>query len=246
VIQRLARDFMELIYPAACPVCREATGGPWLCGTCAAGLDGVAAAPACSRCALPVATEGAVCPWCAGRSFAPFEKIVALGRFRDPLKQLIHHAKFHRQWTVGERLADRLLEEDRVKALLTGADVLVAVPLHWSRQIDRGYNQAEVVARALGRRCRLKVARAIVRTKNTQPQTTLKARAERARNVRGAFKLVRPGAVEGKRVVLIDDVMTTAATIRSAARAMRAARPASLCAIVLAVADPRSRDFEAI
>lgn len=143
-------------------------------------------------------------------------------------------------------LADRLLEQERVKGLMSETQVIVPVPLHRLRQVARGYNQAEVTARRLARRCRLPVARPVIRLRNTESQTNMTSAAQREENMRDAFALVDPKPVRGRHVVVVDDVMTTGATLRAVARALRPAKPASLCAVVLAVADPKGRDFKAI
>ena len=124
------------------------------------------------------------------------------------------------------------------------SDVVVPVPLHRLRQIGRGYNQAEVVARRLASRCRKKLARPVVRLRNTESQTNMPSATQREQNMRDAFALLEDRHVRGKHVVVVDDVMTTGATLRAVAQALRPARPASLCAVVLAVADPKGRDFK--
>jgi ComF family protein len=133
-----------------------------------------------------------------------------------------------------------------VKVLLTESEVIVPVPLHRLRQISRGYNQAEVIARRLASRCRVRLARPLVRLRNTESQTNMTSATQREENMRDAFALVNPRPIRGKNVVLVDDVMTTGATLRAVARALKPAKPASLCAIVLAVADPKGRDFQAV
>jgi len=243
----LARDVIDFVYPATCPVCgASAEASRCLCLSCAEELDHLAAAPGCDRCAVPLAEAGAPCPWCDGKSLYPFEKIVKLGVYQDPLKHLIHQMKYHRRWALAEVLADRLFQEERVKGLLTETDCIMPVPLHPMRQISRGYNQAEILAKRFARRCRLKLVKPIVRLKHTQTQTAAHSRARRAENLKDAFGLIDPRSVRGRHVVIVDDVMTTGATLQSVGRALKPAKPASLCAIVLAVADPRGRDFQQI
>jgi ComF family protein len=189
--------------------------------------------------------EGAACPYCEGGGIYPFERIVALGPFRDPLRMVIHQIKYHHRWPVAEILARQLLRQQRVLEVLEQTDRIVAVPLHWSRHIARGYNQAESVARRL-KRPEIKIVRPIVRLKNTQTQTATHNRAQREENLRYAFGLINAKSIRGQRVTIVDDVMTTASTLKSAARAIREAKPASISAIVLAVADPRRHDFSAV
>jgi ComF family protein len=177
----------------------------------------------------------------------PLGRIVALGPFREPLRAIIHSMKYRYRWPVAEILADQMLRQDRIRQLLDETDVLVPIPLHWSRQIWRGYNQADGLARRLARNRRLLgVAYPIVRLKNTAAQTTVCSIADRADNLRFAFGLSNPRSIRGKRIALVDDVSTTASTLKAAARAMGEASPAAINAVVIAVADPRRSDFQAI
>ena len=137
--------------------------------------------------------------------------------------------------------------QPRVREVLDQIDLLIPTPLHWSRHVRRGYNQADSLACRLAKyRKGIAVVRPIVRLKNTPAQTTVNSAADRAANLRFAFGLVDGRRIRGKRVALVDDVMTTGATLKAAARALDDAGPASIHAIVLAIADPRRRDFQAV
>ena len=208
-------------------------------------MDRLEDSPACPRCAAPLAEEGAPCPWCLGKGLHPFQRIVRLGVFHDPLKDLIHKMKYNRQWPVGELLAHRLWEHEPAQALLKCADRIVPVPLYRWRQVERGYNQAEVIARRLVQLSGNSLAQPAVRLRNTPTQTEFHSRAKRVENLRDAFGLTRPQDIFARHVVVVDDVMTTGATLQSLGRVLRQAAPASLSAIVLAIADPRGRDFQA-
>jgi ComF family protein len=238
---------LDFCYPGACACCRAATeGAAVLCEGCEAELQKLESAPACRSCAKPLAEHGAPCPWCLGDGVAHYEWVLRLGTYTDPLKHLIHQMKYHQRWPLAEVLADRLADQEWVKALLSETDVIVPVPLHRLRQVSRGYNQSEVIARRLARRHRIRVARPVLRLRNTESQTNMTSAAQREENMREAFALVNPRAVRGKHVVVVDDVMTTGATLRAFAHALRPAKPKSLCAVVVAVADPRGRDFKRV
>jgi ComF family protein len=154
--------------------------------------------------------------------------------------------KYRRRWRLADELAERLLAEERVRRLLDECDVLVPVPLHWARHIGRGYNQADVLASALARRVKRRVVRPASRIRHTPRQTGMHSRTVREENVRGAFALKHPAQIAGKRVVIVDDVMTTAATLQTLGRVLKPAHPAAMSALVLAVADPRGQDFQVI
>jgi ComF family protein len=124
---------------------------------------------------------------------------------------------------VASRLARALLEDERARTLVAGSHVIVPVPLHPRRLRERGFNQAGLIARELGRRVgRPCGEKALVRRLDTVPQAGLSAAARR-RNVADAFVVRRKGQVAGQVVTLVDDVLTTGATAYACARALRAA-----------------------
>ena len=243
-LTRWLKATLDFCFPGVCAACgEECDGGSQLCTGCAAALDTLMTAAACGRCASPLAYPDAPCPHCEGKGRRPFARIAALGRFGEPLRAIIHHIKYHRAWPLAEYLADVLADHEPTKGLLTGADVLIPIPLHPLRQWSRGYNQSAVISARLASRCSIRHDHALIRVHHTETQTHMPSRARREINLKGAFALRDSKAVTGKHVVLIDDVRTSGATLRSAATTLRPAKPASLSAIVLAVADPRGRDF---
>jgi ComF family protein len=171
---------------------------------------------------------------------------VRLGVFSDPLRTLVHRIKYRHGWPLAEFLADRLAEHPPAAAMLKEADCLVPIPLHPLRQWARGYNQAAVIAERIGKRCKKPLRSPLVRLRNTQTQTTLHAQAKRVENLRNAFGLIDAKSVRDRRVVLFDDVMTSGATARSAARALADAGPVSISVLAVAVADPKGRAYEFI
>ena len=246
-VLQLARDVIDFCYPGICAACR-ATADPrqTLCDACTAKLGELESAAACPQCAMPLAQVGSPCPFCKGKGIAHYESVLRLGVFENPLKDLIHFLKYQRRWAAGDFLAERLLAKAEVRSLIRSADVLVPVPLHPLRHFTRGYNQAGVVARFLAKELNKPIARPLKRIRNTESQTNLRSRQKRVENLKDAFGLRSAKAVHEKRVLVIDDVMTTGATLQSVARALKAAEPAALDALVIAVADPKHRDFEVL
>ena len=251
MLLQLARDLFDFCYPPQCASCDGPPDSPYggrimLCSTCETGLRRIEAVAACGRCGLPLAEPEAPCPFCMGRGRFRYKQVLRLAPFREPLKHLIHQMKYQRQWHLANGLAERLGQKRPVLDLLASADCLLPVPLHRLRQTGRGYNQAELIADALARRARkaagrrLAVIRPVVRLVHTETQTNLHSPGKRAANLRHAFGLVDARRVRGRHIVVVDDVLTTGATLKALARALRPAKPASLSVIVLAVVDPRA------
>lgn len=152
--------------------------------------------------------------------------------YADPVDGWLPRFKFARDLAAGRVLAELLLEDPRLPALIAGIDGLVPLPLHRARLGERGYNQALELARPLARALDLPLRpNWLQRIRATAPQTGLDARARR-RNLRGAF--VADVAMSGQRVLLIDDVITTGSSMLEASRACR--RAGALEVRVLAVA----------
>jgi ComF family protein len=248
---RAAGPVVAFCYPRECASC----GFPFeaaqaedseLCGACALALEQIAAAPACGRCAMPAAAVGTPCPHCLGRSVPPFERVASLGVLRHPLQRLVHRAKYAGRWRLAEMLVERAMRRGDVRQLMEHVDVVVPVPMYRWRQVLRGYNQAEVIGQHLARLGGKRFCRVAVRAQSTAVQAQLHARAKRFENLRNAFVLDRPAAIAGKRVLVVDDVLTTGATLVAMGRTLTAAEPAKLFGMVLAVADPKGRAFEVI
>jgi ComF family protein len=250
-VRTLTSHLIDFCYPRVCLACdasldETSASTLSLCDDCSFELAALQAAPFCDRCGMPVVELDDPCAHCQGKGVPHFERVIRLGVFDDPLKHLIHQMKYHRRWPIAEMLARKLVDHEPVKALLSETDVLVPVPLHPFRQISRGFNQAEVIAKTIGRICRLRIVKPLVRARRTPMQTSMPSSAQRMQNMRDAFLLVDGKRIRNKHVVLIDDVMTTGATLQSAARALVDAKPASLCTLTIAIADPKHRDFQSI
>jgi ComF family protein len=159
------------------------------------------------------------------------DKIRSVVLFDGVVRQAIHRFKYERLSGMAEPFGSMLAEYWRAAQLT--ADWLIPVPLHPSRERDRGYNQSELLARQLGRRVNVALSsKGLRRTRATAVQMTLNA-AERRQNVAGAFECVEP-RVKGMRVVIIDDVGTTGATLDACAQAVLKAGAVSVMGLTLA------------
>jgi competence protein ComFC len=244
--KQLTVTLADFCYPRVCPICNQlSSAGTW-CEACDKQLSDLQFAPACDVCAMPLSQHLAPCPYCEGKGLRPFERIARLGIYTPPLRDLVLRVKYVNDWPLAERLAERLGEQDSVRAILQDADAIVPVPLHWRRHTIRGFNQAEVVSRVLSKRSGKRCVPAVARLRDTPTQTAMHKRAARLENLKNAFGVTHPKSIRDRHVVLVDDVMTTGATLQTLAREIRRHKPRAMSVIVVAIADPKGRAFELI
>lgn len=221
-----ARDLGQALLPARCLVCGErGAHGRDLCADCTAALPWNS--PACPRCALPLPAPASHCGACL-RTPPPFDAAHAVFRYAFPLDRLLPRFKFHADLAAGRLLAGLALP---VFGSAPRPQVLLPVPLHPARLRQRGYDQALELARPLARALGLPLcADGLRRRRATPAQTRLDARARR-RNVRDAFEIT--GTLPSH-VALVDDVMTTGATLGECCRLLKQAGVARVDAWVVA------------
>ncbi len=159
----------------------------------------------------------------------PFERTLAAFSYAFPLNQLVKALKFHEQLILVNFLADEL-----ARHVENRPDCLVAMPLHPQRLRTRGFNQSQLLAARIAKRLDIPLlSSACQRVRDTPPQSSLPWK-ERDKNIRGAFEVALPAQVQGKHVAIVDDVMTSGASIGELARALKKAGAAEVSAWVVA------------
>ena len=219
----VAEGTLDILYPRVCAVCvRPAEGGHYICWDCLAEIPFIRD-PYCSLCGDPF--EGAVehdfvCSWCLKHKPA-FDLARSAVRYRGPIGKLLQQYKYNNATHLSYDLCLLLAGCVRAHLLSDGIDAIAYVPLHPRKARARSYNQARLLAEHLSRRLKVPIERnALRRVRWTSTQTRLSAEARRA-NVIGAFHSPIPDWVEGRRWLLIDDVMTTGATVDACARVLK-------------------------
>jgi ComF family protein len=202
-----------------CALCGAVSGDAVICGACEAALPRLG--KSCERCAVPLPMAG-VCGRCQ-RHAPAFDAALASFEYRFPIDRVIHRFKYSADLAMGRWLSLRLLDRVRVEPL---PDLIVAPPLTAARLRERGFNQAVEIAKVVGRKLRVPcVLAGLAKVRETAPQPGL-GRAQRRANLRHAFRCDL--ALDGERVALVDDVMTTGATADALARVLKAAGAATV------------------
>lgn len=212
----------DLFFPQRCVSCSK-RASDLLCRDCFEALPYIGR-PFCQRCGMPTAFEVFVCDECRGVDFG-FSSARAPLRYEGVGKEIVHALKYQGYTRVVERLMAPLMAEVAEGPF----DAVACVPLHLSRRRKRGFNQAELMARAVAERIKVPFSDRLEATKRTRDQVELTA-SERRKNVEGAFKA--QGPLRGK-VLLIDDVFTTGATLSEGSEALVRAGAAEVHALSL-------------
>jgi ComF family protein len=244
-LHALTEGLVSALLPDSCHICQlplvEAARAP-LCDECRAAVAAWRPALRCPRCAAsfrtPEAAAAGECGDCR-RDPPAFDRAEAGGLYAGELRRAVHLFKYGGMTPLADALGGRAAAA-LAAAGWGGYEALVPTPLHWRRRWQRRFNQADLLARAIGRASGLPVEPLLRRTRATPPQARLAASARHA-SLRGAFAAADPERVRGRRLIVVDDVMTTGATLDACARALRRAGAASVAALVAARADLEER-----
>ncbi len=230
-----ARLALDIALPTLCVACREPVAGDGVCATCWAKLSFIAP-PYCPRLGIPFVYD-------PGPDLLSMEAIAnppayararAAVRYDDVARTLVHALKYQDRTDLAPAMGRWMARAGR--EILREADALIPVPLHWRLGWSRRYNQSGALARVIERQSGVKLAsEALRRVRPTEQQIGL-SRSQRASNVQGAFKVAaeRAADIHGRRLILIDDVLTSGATVDACARALLRAKALSVDVLVFA------------
>jgi ComF family protein len=238
-VRHLWEEVLNLLYPAVCCGCGRPATRLEFCSRCRVDIR-TPRSPLCLVCGAPFGTAGGTdhrCARCLTRTFGfGCARACALYDAADavqhPLKSVLQRYKYNRDVGLAGPLGQLLSE--RCPVVIAAYDVIMPVPLHVSRLRWRGFNQAQLLAKPLARQAGVPIdVLSMERVRPTRPQVEL-TEAERLRNVAHAFRVTRPERVRQRRILLLDDVYTTGATVDECSRELRRAGAGSVDVLVLA------------
>ena len=227
-VSRIATAGLDLLYPPRCAGCSRE--GQFICDSCLNAQPRLLA-PYCLTCAQPL-HHGSTCAECQRTPLA-IDAIRAPFLMEGAARHAVHQLKYGNLRAIAPRLG--VLMADFMSSIGVSGDALVPVPLHNRRERQRGYNQAHLLAREAGKLLQIPVASGLLsRVSNTPPQARSQSAADRKANVKDSFYCPNPPEVEGKALVIMDDVCTTGATLDACATALKSAGAAQVYGVTLA------------
>jgi ComF family protein len=224
---QLQKIVVDLFFPPHCVGCGR--GGDFLCSDCCRKLPRILP-PFCDRCGKPQ-IGGTLCPSCWGVQ-AGIDGIRSIFYFDGIVRKAIHELKYYNLRALSDCIAEFLytyLQTNKIDG-----DTILPVPLHRDRLRQRGYNQSALLAVKLGKLAGLPVIEdCLIRIKDSKPQARTKTGEERRKNVTGAF-ICKSNALRGSRIILVDDVCTTGATLEACAETLKKAGVTSVWGLTVA------------
>jgi len=239
-VRAVLRTALDIALPPLCPACREPVEGQALCPACWSKLSFITR-PYCERLGIPFVYDPGPGILSMEAIAAPpaYQRARAAVRFDEISRALVHALKYSDRLDLAPMMGRWLSHAGR--ELLAEADALVPVPLHWRRLWARRFNQSAMLAAAISAESGVPIATGLLRRVKPTAQQVGLSRTERAANVQGAFRVPPEarGGVAGRRLVLVDDVLTSGATVEGCARALLRAGAANVDVLIFArVADP--------
>ena len=227
----MLNQFLNTLFPESCPVCREPSTDHKTAPICPECWRSILpySGPQCLKCGLPLVSDASIeCGECIENEPA-YKFAGSFGLYDGALKKAIHLLKYHKIKRLSKPLSELILQ-----VRIPRVDAVLPVPLYKKRLRQREFNQSALLAKYMAKSAGISLLiDCLIKTRDTAPQVGLNA-GERRRNVRKAFRIENKRLIEGKSILLIDDVITTGATVRECSRVLKKAGPENIYVIALA------------
>lgn len=242
MITKWLEPLITFIYPAACRECENLIGIsriPYICDECWAKIEHLES-PWCQRCGIPMHIQNAltanspiICSECLANA-PSYGKLRATAFYEPTLREAIHLLKYEKKRILVKHLIQLMQQHLPNDFSREDYDWLLPIPLHKKRYRKRGFNQSELIATGVSSVWNVPVRKDILlRVRDTVALSRLNSQAERVETITGAFEVRFPESVQGKRILLIDDIFTTGTTVDEAIRVLQPAKPSTIDVLVL-------------
>ena len=230
----ILKAVVDIILPPVCYICRRSCSSKYgLCDLCLERIHNVPS-PYCLKCGKRLLGRESICSECNGKDIHYIEKGWSCCYYKDTVKECVHLFKYRRHLGLVDIFRDIMLDFIKKNDMAKDIDLIVPVPMHPAKRRERTYNHAEIIARSLSKHLDMPFNfKGLKKIKWTESQSELD-RAKRLQNVKDTFLVVDKNAFFGKRVLLVDDVYTTGATINECAKAVQNAEPNKVFFLTLA------------
>ncbi len=227
----MLNNILNILFPETCPSCEDSSHNHSIAPFCSDCWQSMVPykGPKCQRCGKPLVSDvSIICGECINDEPA-FISAASFGLYNGPLKKAINLLKYHGVKRLSKPLSDIL---SRIN--LPEVDVVIPVPLHHKRLREREYNQSALIAYRIAKKYDYDlIQNCLIKTKDTSPQVGLSSK-DRRKNIKNSFEVRYQRIITGKKILLIDDVITTGATIRECSRVLNKAGASFIYAVTLA------------
>jgi competence protein ComFC len=242
LLNRAFQELLSLVYPPICPICANAVDEGLLkhaiCNACWNDIR-IIGQNVCARCGKPLPspeTEKAwhdfKCQECRDRQRIPYDIMRSCFHYETSLAEIIKRAKFNNHPELFESLANDLAVYAGEKSFFKQCDLVAPVPISFLRYMRRGYNQSEILAARVASFLNIEYQRNLVKKKRNNRPQSLVVQEKRKKNVRNAFEVCLD--VKGKRILLVDDIVTSGATVEECARIIKRDGASTVAVLTLA------------
>ena len=232
-LQQTFNTAINFLYPTQCRICEDQIGlyaVPYLCKVCWDRIDFVKP-PFCEICGIP--DIDGTCAECETNP-PRYGKLRTIALYKDALQQAIHLFKFEKRPNIAKYLIQLIIDNTPSDCNMTEYDYIIPIPIHKVRLNERGFNQCIILSKGIAENCRVDVRTdVLIRRRNTSPQSSLD-REKRLKNIIGAFGLEKREHLQGKKILVFDDVYTTGTTVREAVNVLWEADPTEIDVLTLA------------